>query len=185
VADDTPIADISPAAVEEPPIQDIQVPADDVTLHVRIAGDPQAGDVLIAVSGGPGLPSDMMTSLEELAGEEFAVVTYDQRGTGRSTKPSPKTSNYALGNSVEDLEAVRKALGAKRFHLLGRSWGGLVAMRYATLYPEQVRSMVLTGSAPPTWQAHKAGSTNLRARIGKLDEFFSRIRAFFELPPAR
>nr|NIN67517.1 hypothetical protein [Anaerolineae bacterium]NIN97622.1 hypothetical protein [Anaerolineae bacterium]NIQ80561.1 hypothetical protein [Anaerolineae bacterium] len=71
-------------AIEEPCVQELEVPAGDVTLHVRIAGDPQAGEVLIAINGGPGMPSDYVRSLEGLVGEELAVVNYDQRGTGRS-----------------------------------------------------------------------------------------------------
>ena len=50
---------------------------------------------------------------------------------------------------VADLEAVRKAVGAKRIHLIGHSWGGLVSMRYATVHPETVKSIILMGSGPP------------------------------------
>jgi len=67
--------------------QDRTVQASGSTLHVRVAGDPGSGNVLIALHGGPGMSSDYMVSLEQLASAQFAVVTYDQRGTGRSTSP--------------------------------------------------------------------------------------------------
>jgi len=68
--------------------EEIKVQAGDVTLHVRIVGNPKTGNVLVAVNGGPGQSSHYMASLEHLASKDFAVVTYDQRGTGRSTSPS-------------------------------------------------------------------------------------------------
>lgn len=48
-----------------------------VTLHARMAGNPSAGNVLVAIHGGPGMTSTHMLGLEQLAGPELAVVTYD------------------------------------------------------------------------------------------------------------
>lgn len=131
-------------------IQEYSVQATEVTLYVRVAGNLQSGNVLIAIHGGPGMTSHYMLSLESVAGESVAVVTYDQRGVGRSSSPLPDPDHYTLAKYAEDLEAVRQAVGADRVFLFGHSWGGVVAMRYATLYPEQVRSIVLAGSGPPT-----------------------------------
>jgi proline iminopeptidase len=133
-------------------VREFQVQAQDVSLHARVAGDPAAGNVLIAIHGGPGMTSDYMLNLEELAGPDPAVVTYDQRGTGRSSSPQADPDNYTLAKYAEDLDAVREAVGAETIHLFGHSWGGIVAMRYATLHPERVRSIVLMGSGPPTRQ---------------------------------
>jgi len=102
------------------------------------------------------------------------VVTYDQRGTGRSTAAAPDAANYDLLAYAEDLDAVRKAVGAevagasKRVHLLGHSWGGVVAMHYATVYPERVRSLVLMGSGPPTWVATRDAQALFGRRIQEL-----------------
>lgn len=144
-----------------------RIPADDVTLHVRIAGSPEAEDVLLAVSMGPGLSSHYMTSLEQLAGESFAVVTYDQRGTGRSTESS---GGYELPKYVADLEAVRQGVGAERVHLLGHCWGGLVAVHYATIHPDHVRSLVLSGGAWPSSEIVATGQQNLARRQAALQQ---------------
>ena len=138
-----------------------------LTLHVRIAGDPKAGDVLIALHGGPGNSSDYMLSLEQLASAELAVVTYDQRGTGQSTEP---TNGYAMRNYIADLEAVRQAIGAESVHLLGHSWGGLVATRYATVHPQRVSSIILMGSGVLTPEAAQAGQANKAQRVAALQE---------------
>jgi len=150
---------------EKPSFRELKVEAPDITLYARVAGDSGPGNVLIAVNGGPGQSSRYMVSLEQLAGAEFAVVTYDQRGTGRSTAPS---DGYALLKYVGDLEAVREAVGAEKVHLLGHSWGGIVAMRYATVHPQHVRSIILMGSGPPSALAVQAGQASLGQRIGEL-----------------
>ena len=151
----------------EIPTQELKVQADDVTLHVRIAGDPAAEDVLIAVNMGPGFSSHYMASLEQLASEDFTVVTYDQRSTGRSTEPS---GAYGLLNYVADLEAVREAIGAERIHLFGHCWGGLVAVHYATIHPDRVRSLVLLGGGWPSSEIIATGQQNLARRQAALQQ---------------
>lgn len=151
----------------KPPFRELRVPADDVTLYVRIAGDPKATNVLIAIHGGPGNSSDYMVSLEQLASTKLAVVSYDQRGTGQSTEPS---KGYAMCNYIADLEAVRQAVGADSVHLLGHSWGGLVATHYATIHPQRVRSIILMGSGVPNPQAAQAGQANKAQRITALQQ---------------
>ncbi len=152
----------------KPQPQEREVPADDVTLHVRITGDPTAGAVLIGISGGPGLSSGYMASLENLASPELAVVTYDSRGVGRSTAPVADAANYDLSRYADDLEAVRKAFGTDRVHLLGHSWGGLVAMYYATAYPQHVDAIVLMGSGPPSFEGLGLAQRHFQERITKL-----------------
>ncbi|MFB0516322.1 MAG: alpha/beta fold hydrolase, partial [Candidatus Neomarinimicrobiota bacterium] len=149
------------------PIREMGIAGNGVTLHMRIAGDPESGNVLIANHGGPGLCSHYMASLEQLAGEDFAVVTYDQRGTCRSSTPS---NGYDMLNYIADLEAVRASVGIEKVHLLGHSWGGLVAMIYAAVHPEHVRSIVLASSGPPSWQAVQAGYEYRAQRIAALQQ---------------
>ena len=91
--------------------RELKVQVDNATLYARIAGNLESGKVLIAVNGGPGQSSHYMISLEQLASKEFAVVTYDQRGTGRSTTPS---EGYTLLDHVADIEAIRKAIGTEK-----------------------------------------------------------------------
>ncbi len=150
---------------KQPLIRELKVQVDKVSLHVRIAGNLESGIVLIAVNGGPGQSSHYMVSLEQLADKQLAVVTYDQRGTGRSSTPA---EGYSLLNHVADLEAVRDALGAEKIHIMGHSFGGIFTLRYATLHPQRVGSILLMGSGPPTKKASLKGQAKLRQRIIKL-----------------
>lgn len=132
--------------------QELTVGSDDITLYIRVAGEPASGNVLIAIHGGPGMTLDYMLNLETLAGHDLAVVTYDQRGVGRSSSPPEDPANYTLAKYAQDLDAVRHAIGVDRVTLFGHSWGGILAQSYATLYPEHVAAIILMGSGPPTWE---------------------------------
>jgi pimeloyl-ACP methyl ester carboxylesterase len=151
-------------------VREFQVQAADVTLHVRIAGNSESGCVLIAISGGPGLTSNYMLDMERLAGPDCAVATYDQRGVGKSTQPADpdSTASYTLLKYAEDLDAIRKAVGAERLHLMGHSFGGIVAMQYAILYPERVASLIFFGGGPPTWSDIEISQQRFSERVEAL-----------------
>jgi proline iminopeptidase len=150
--------------------RELNVEVMDAALSARVAGNPASGNVLITLHGGPGQSHHYMLDLQSLAGREFAVVTYDQRGVGGSTNPPADPAYYDLTDYVEDLEAVRRAVGADQVHLLGHSWGGIVAMHYAVVHPEKVHSLILVGSGPPTWDGMMAAGTRIEQRVRELQE---------------
>lgn len=154
----------------QPAVQEILVDSSGISIFVRLVGDPAAGDVLIGINGGPGLASHYMASLEQLVNRNLAIVTYDQRGTGRSGKPAATPVNYELADYVQDLDAIRDAIGVEGVHLFGHSWGGVVAMHYAASHPDRVKSMVLHGSGPPTDKAMANAEENLANRIIELQQ---------------
>jgi pimeloyl-ACP methyl ester carboxylesterase len=149
------------------PVREMDVQSPGATLHIRVAGNLAAEHVLIAIHGGPGMSSDYMLSLEQLANERRAVITYDQRGTGQSTEPS---DGYAMEKYVEDLDAVRQAVDAETIDLFGHSWGGLVAQQYAIAHPDRVRSIVLMGSGAPSMQAMRAANEHKVQHIAELQQ---------------
>lgn len=82
---------------------ELTVNSNGVAQYVRVSGDPSSGETLIAIHGGPGMTSDYMLNLEKLAGPDLAVVSYDQRGIGRSSSPQAEPGNYTLNQYTEDL----------------------------------------------------------------------------------
>ena len=71
---------------------------------------------LLCLHGGPGVPHDLLAPITRLAEQGRAVVVYDQLGCGRSDHPhDPALWSVAL--FVEELAAVRQALGLERIHL--------------------------------------------------------------------
>ena len=70
----------------------------------------------------------------------YRVTTYDLRGHGYSSTPATGYTHMAM---ADDLARLVDSLGLKKFHLVGHSFGGLVAISYAQRYPHRLRSMVL------------------------------------------
>lgn len=106
------------------------------------------GVPLLVLSGGPGTNSRYMRvggALDRLA-EGRPLIFFDQRGTSRS---SAADGTETIDKYVEDLEAIRRAVGAGRVDILGHSFGGYLAMAYTAKYPARVRGLVLVDSAPP------------------------------------
>jgi pimeloyl-ACP methyl ester carboxylesterase len=75
------------------------------------------------------------------------LVLLDLRGTGESGIPAD-TSSYRCDRQVDDVEALRLALGLETIDLLGHSAGAAVAVLYAARYPERVGSLVLVTPSP-------------------------------------
>jgi len=114
-------------------------------LWYELRGEDTEGIPLLTIHGGPGVPHNYLQTLEMLENER-PVVFYDQLGCGKSDRPSDK-SLWRIERFVEEIELLRSELGYSEIHLLGHSWGTILACEYALKYPETVKSMVLSGPA--------------------------------------
>ena len=113
-----------------------------------------AGIPLLVLHGGPGFTHEYCRSLEGLAGDR-PVVFYDQLGCGRSQRPAD-VSLWTVERYVAELAAIRRALGLERLHVLGQSWGTMLATEYMlTERPQGVLSLVLASPciSIPRWVA--------------------------------
>jgi proline iminopeptidase len=102
--------------------------------------------VAFLLHGGPGGDhSGFKPAFSPLA-ERMQLIYVDHRGQGRSAR-GPKES-YTLDNNVEDLEALRQYLGLDKVVVIGVSYGGMVALAYASRYPESVSHLVAIVTSP-------------------------------------
>ncbi len=99
----------------------------------------------VRVHGFTGFRDDFREHLPALAGRGRTVV-YDHRGHGESTKTGDPSS-YSFDQLVDDLRALLDALDIQCCDLLGHSMGGMIALRFALAWPEQVASLVLMDTA--------------------------------------
>jgi pimeloyl-ACP methyl ester carboxylesterase len=132
---------------------------------------------LMYLSGGPGGAGivemvDVILELPELA-SRYTVIGFDQRGTGRSgllrcrelerdgrlrstpaaekcaARLGPKRAFYTTPDTVADMEAIRRAVGARRLTLFGISYGTELALAYAREHPGRVDRLLLDSVVDP------------------------------------
>jgi proline iminopeptidase len=112
------------------------------------------GTPLILLHGGPGYSSFYLKLFEAL-GDERPVVRYDQLGGGKSDRVAD-TLLFTIPHFVRELDLLRAHLGYDRVHLLGHSWGTILAVEYYRAHPEHVASLTLASPALdiPAWERH-------------------------------
>jgi pimeloyl-ACP methyl ester carboxylesterase len=98
---------------------------------------------LVCLHGGPGSTHNYFRPLERLA-EERPVVLYDQLGCGRSDRPDDV--DWGIATFTEELDALREHLRLDEIHLLGTSWGGMLALEHALARPGSIESLVLSST---------------------------------------
>lgn len=112
-------------------------------LFYESFGQPKRGEVL-CLHGGPGATHDYMLSIADLAEHGYRVTFYDQLGCGKSDLPKDKAL-FVTERYVEEAEGFRRKMRLGRPHLIGSSWGGMLAIAYALKYQKNIRSMVTVG----------------------------------------
>src|SRR3954453_14435194 len=162
--------------VEQVPFSDVASAAGKRATAAGPAG--QERGAIFALAGGPGQPATQFTSDFVFAfGDESTrrdIVTFDQRGTGRSgllrcpeiervvllsrypesgekcaERLGERRGLYTTNDSVDDMEAVRQAIGVDKIAIYGASYGTKVAEAYAAAYPDHVERLILDSVVTP------------------------------------
>lgn len=111
-------------------------------LYLDESGNPD-GIPILFVHGGPGSACDY-SSRRFYNPEVYRIITFDQRGCGRST-PHASLENNDTGSLIADMEAIRTHLKIEKWVLFGGSWGATLSLLYAQAYPNRVLGMILRG----------------------------------------
>ncbi|WP_434440457.1 alpha/beta fold hydrolase [Lentzea sp. E54] len=96
---------------------------------------------LLAIHGGPDWDHSYLR--DPLSGLDCRLLLPDLRGCGRSGR----VTEYHPDGVVEDLVRVLGAFDVERADVLGHSYGGMVAQRFAITHPSRVRSLIVSGSS--------------------------------------
>jgi proline iminopeptidase len=151
-----------------------RAPAEGGEIWYRVTGS-GPGAPLVVVHGGPGLSHDYLSPLAAL-GRARPVVLYDQLDCGNSDHPNDPGA-WQVGRFVSEIESLRRALGLTRFHLLGHSWGGLLAAEYAAGNPRRVMGRwrkLLPDEVRAVIESHEAAGTVQSAAYQEAMEVFYR-----------
>lgn len=154
------------------PVEEQFVDANGVLIYTVSMG---RGAPLVVVHGGPGASHDYFLPYLLPLARTNRLIFIDERGSGKSEKLED-VSNYTVDAMVEDVEAVRVALGLGKINLLGHSYGGVVAQAYALKYQGNLSHLILCSTFHSTkalnevFRQMKAKmSPELRTRIDKME----------------
>lgn len=152
----------------------LQVPVEGGHLQVDVReGDERR---VLLLHGGPGLLATYLDPVvEELDG--WTVATLQQRGSAPSTTAGP----FDVGTAVSDVVATVDALGWERPHLLGHSYGGLLALLTALRTPGRWAGLLLVDSLGAVGDGgYAAFDAEMMARV--LPERRARLDEMDDLP---
>ena len=72
--------------------------------------------------------------------KKYKVITFDIRGTGESDRPN---MHYTMKMLAEDVNGLTDSLQIEKAHIVGRSFGGMIAQNFTLLFPQKVEKLVL------------------------------------------
>ena len=120
-------------------------------MDIAPAGQPTIGTVVL-LHGKNFCAATWQASIQPLLEAGYRVIAPDQIGFCRSSKP--QGYQYSFGQLAANTHALLESLGVQRAHVVGHSMGGMLAARYALLYPQQTRSLSLVNPIGlEDWQA--------------------------------
>jgi L-proline amide hydrolase len=130
------------------------------TTWYRVVGSLDGTSALAPVviaHGGPGASHDYVEPIADLSRSGRACILYDQVGCGRSQHLRDAPAEFwTVDLFKRELRELTRTLGIEdRYHLLGQSWGGMLAMEHALDHPRGLQSIVVCDSPAsiPLWVA--------------------------------
>ena len=115
--------------------------------YYRIIGEAKNNTApLLLLHGGPGSSHNYFEMLDDLANAGFQLVMYDQLGCGKSSAPD-QPELWQAQTWIDELAALRDHLDLEHVHLLGQSFGGMLAIMYLLEEkPQGVDSLILSST---------------------------------------
>ncbi|KRL32754.1 proline iminopeptidase-family hydrolase [Liquorilactobacillus uvarum] len=97
---------------------------------------------MLLLHGGPGMTHEYLEPFSKfIKNKPIQIIYYEQLGSYYSDQPDD-ASLWNIPRFCEEVEEVRKAWGLENFYLYGQSWGGMLAMEYATRYGSHLRGLI-------------------------------------------
>lgn len=113
--------------------------------ELRVAFEREGEGPPLVLMHGAEASRQMFSALVPHLSKHFTVIAYDQRDCGETEGPQRPST---LADLADDAQRLIKALGFRRAHVFGSSFGGRVAQALALLHPRSVDHLVLGSTWP-------------------------------------
>jgi proline iminopeptidase len=134
-------------------------------IYYEVCGNPK-GLPVVFLHGGPGSGCNP-TQRRFFDPAHYRIVLIDQRGCGRS-EPLGAIEQNTTDDLVDDIDAIRSALGIEQWLVFGGSWGSTLALAYALQHSDKVTGLIMRGI--------------FLSRPSELNWFLGQVQAFFPEP---
>lgn len=130
---------------------------------IRLVAAGEHGSPVLLLHGIGGSSESFTDHLTAWSGRH-QVFAWDAPGYGESRDPA---DTIGMSGYADVVAGVLDGLGLSSVHLVGVSWGGVIATRAALLHPDRVRSLVLADSTRGSGTSPESAA-RMRARVGEL-----------------
>ncbi len=113
------------------------------SLYYEEMGDPNSKNTVAFLNGVMASTSSWAYLTPVFVKMGFRVILHDFKGQLKSSKPC---GPYTFAEHCDEARALFESLGIKQLHLVGTSYGGEIAMKFAVLYPETVKTISVIDS---------------------------------------
>lgn len=143
-----------------------------IRLFYEIRGKEDAEETIVFLNGVMASTNSWYVLAKPFEDMGYRVILHDFKGQLKSDKPE---GPYSFKEHAEELEALLAHLGVSSAHFVGTSYGGEVAMKYATLHGDRMKSMVIIDSTAELDPVMKSfiSSWKVPAREGDGESFFN------------
>ena len=117
-----------------------KVKVNDIETYYEIHGE---GTPLLMLMGWGGSIEDWPKSLIDLLSNNFKTIIFDNRGTGRTSKPK---TGYSIKQMSEDAAALLNVLNIPKAHVFGISMGGMLAQEFGINHSDKIHGLVIAAA---------------------------------------
>lgn len=116
--------------------------------------------------------------MADILSGSFQVITFDNRGAGRSEKPDVA---YSMEMLATDTRCLLEKLGIAKSHVFGVSFGGMIAQRFALMYPDAVDRLILGATMPNYYRFPPTQETIEALQSSALVSLQDRVKIIMDL----
>jgi proline-specific peptidase len=138
--------------VNEPVSERVMLDVGDHEVYLEISGQSRDAPLVLFLHGGPGSVAHLamfQVTVGRQLEQDFLVAYLHQRGTGKSSPvpDSEQTISAHIDDLVKVVDYLTERYGQDKVHLVGHSWGGMLAGHFAVSHAENIEKLILISTA--------------------------------------